>query len=88
MYLILASILFVCAVVSLLFPQTINVLSEQQKKRMNPRKVGLTAFIGLTIPAVILLAFYWSGIEHELLPIFVVIPCAIGTAAAIQIVTK
>ncbi len=88
MYLLLASILFVCALISLLFPQTINVLSAQQKKRMNPRKVGLTACIGLTIPAVVLLAFYWSGVEHELIPIFVVIPCAIGTAVAIQVVAK
>lgn len=88
MYLLLASILFVCALISLLFPQTINVLSAQQKARMNPRKVGLTACIGLTIPAVVLLAFYWSGVEHELIPIFVVIPCAIGTAVAIQVVAK
>lgn len=88
MYLLLASILFVCALISLLFPQTINVLSAQQKTRMNPRKVGLTACIGLTIPAVVLLAFYWSGVEHELIPIFVVIPCAIGTAVAIQVVAK
>ena len=55
---------------------------------MNRRKVGVTACIGLMIPAAILLVFHFSGIEGELIPIFVVIPCAIGTAIAIQIAAK
>ena len=55
---------------------------------MDRRKVGVTACIGVMIPAVILLVFHFSGIEDELIPMFVVIPCAIGTAIAIQIAAK
>ena len=88
MFLILALLLIACALLCLFFPQFINVLSEQQKRRMNRRKVGLAACIGLMIPAVILLVFHFSGIEGELIPMFVVIPCAIGTAIAIQIAAK
>lgn len=88
MLLVLAILLFAIALLCLFFPQLINVLSEQQKRRMDRRKVGVTACIGLMIPAVILLVFHFSGIEGELIPMFVVIPCAIGTAIAIQIVAK
>lgn len=88
MYLITAIILFVAAVLCFVFPQCINVLSAQQKKQMNRRKVGVAALIGLSIPAVLLLVFHCCGIYHELLAPLVVIPCAIGTAVAIQIVAK
>ena len=88
MFLIIAILLTACALLCLICPQFINVLSEQQKRRMDRRKVGVTACIGLMIPAVILLVFHFSGIEGELIPMFVVIPCAIGTAIAIQIVAK
>lgn len=55
---------------------------------MNRRKVGRIAFVGLMSPAVILFALCLGGVEYELVPMFVVIPFAIGTAAAIQMAAK
>lgn len=83
-----AVILAICACITLFYPQSINVLSEEQKRRMDRRKAGRIAFVGLMSPAVILFALYLGGVEHELVPMFVVIPFAIGTAAAIQMAIK
>ena len=87
-YLLGAVILAVCACLSFFFPQLLNVLTKEQKRRMDRRKVGLIAFIGLMTPAVILFIFYACGVEHELIPPLVVIPFAIGTAVAVQLVVK
>lgn len=88
LYLTTAVILAVCACITLLYPQSLNVLSEEQKRRMDRRKVGRIAFVGLMVPAVILFALYLGGVKHELVPMFIVIPFAIGTAAVIQINVK
>lgn len=85
---LIAVILAATACLTLFFPQLINVLSEEQKHRMDRRKVGRIAFVGLMTPAVILLVLYLSGVDHELVPPLVCIPFAIGTAAAIQMVVK
>ena len=87
-YLLGAVILAVCACLSFFYPQVLNVLTKEQKRRMDRRKVGLIAFVGLMTPAVILFIFYLCGVTSELIPPLVVIPFAIGTAVAVQLVVK
>ncbi len=84
MMLFLAGIIAICAVVALLKPNTINVLSEADREKMNPKKTGRAAFWGLMTTALVLVVLYVIGIRHELVPIFVVIPGALITAALIQ----
>ena len=82
--LLVASIIISCAVLVLLRPDLINVLSEADRKKMNPKKTGRIAFWGLIITALILVLLYILGIRNELVPIFVCIPSVIITAALIQ----
>lgn len=82
--LVMAVILALSAVAVLLFPQLVNVLSEEEKKRMNRRKVAWIAFVGLMTPALILFGLFLSGVDGELVSGFIVFPFAIGTAVAIQ----
>ena len=82
--LLLASIIAICAVVVLLKPNSINVLSESDRKRIDAKKTGRIVFWGLIITALILVLLYILGIRNELVPIFVCIPSVIITAALIQ----
>lgn len=82
--LVIAIILALCAVVVRLNPKLINVLSEEDCKRMNAKKTGRYAFWGLMTTALVMVALYICGIRNELVPIFVCIPGAIVTAALIQ----
>lgn len=82
--LLMAGILAVCAVLVRLRPQWINVLSDEDRKRMEPGKTGRVAFWGLMLTALVLLVLYAVGVRHELVPIFVVAPGAIITATLIQ----
>ena len=82
--LLLASIIAICAVVVLLKPNSINVLSESDRKKMDSKSTGRIAFLGLIITALILVLLYILGIRNELVPIFVCIPSVIITAALIQ----
>ena len=82
--LLLASIIAICAVVVLLKPNSINVLSESDRKKMDSKRTGRIAFWGLIITALILVILYILGIRNELVPIFVCIPSVIITAALIQ----
>ena len=82
--LLLASIIAICAVVVLLKPNSINVLSESDRKKMDSKRTGRIAFWGLIITALILVLLYILGIRNELVPIFVCIPSVIITAALIQ----
>ena len=84
MMLFLAGIIAICAVVALLKPNTINVLSESDRKKMYPKRTGRIAFWVLMITALILVILYIIGIRNELAPIFVCIPSVIITAALIQ----
>ena len=84
MMLLLASIIAICAVVVLLKPNSINVLSESDRKKMDSKRTGRVAFWGLIITALILVLLYILGIRNELVPIFVCIPSVIITAALIQ----
>ena len=82
--LLLASIIAICAVVVLLKPNSINVLSESDRKKMDSKRTGRIAFWGLIITALILVLLYILGIRNELVPIFVCIPSVIIIAALIQ----
>ena len=82
--LLLSSIIAICAVVVLLKPNSINVLSESDRKKMDSKRTGRIAFWGLIITALILVLLYILGIRNELVPIFVCIPSVIITAALIQ----
>lgn len=82
--LFIAAIIALCAVLVLFRPYLINVLSEADREKMNPKKTGRAAFCGLMTTALVLVVLYVIGIRHELVPIFVVIPGALITAALIQ----
>lgn len=84
MILLLANIIAICAVVVLIKPNSINVLSESDRKKMDSKRTGRIAFWGLIITALILVLLYILGIRNELAPIFVCIPSVIITVALIQ----
>lgn len=81
--LLIAGIIALCAFLVLLRPDLINVLSETDRKKMNPKKTGRAAFWGLMATALVLVMLYLLGIRHELVCL-VIIPGAIITAALIQ----
>lgn len=83
--LLVASIIISCAFLVLLRPDLINVLSEADRKKMNPKKTGRAAFWGLMVTALIMIILYIVGIRNELVPMFVGIPGAIITATLIQL---
>ena len=83
--LFVAGIIALCAVLVLFRPDLINLLSEKERKRMDAKKTGRTAFWGLMTTALIMVALWLCGIRNELVPMFVGIPGAIITAALIQI---
>lgn len=82
--LLVASIIALSAVLVLFRPDLINVLSESDRKKMNPKRTGRVAFWGLMVTALTMIILYIVGIRNELVPIFIVIPGAIITAALIQ----
>ena len=82
--LVCAGIIALCSVLVLFRPDLINVLSEADRKRMNPKKTGRVAFWGLMVTALTMIILYIVGIRNELVPMFVGIPGAIITAALIQ----
>ena len=83
--LLIAGIIALCAVLVLFRPDLVNVLSEDDRKRMDAKKTGCIAFWGLMTTALILVALWFCGIRNELVPMFVGIPGAIITAALIQL---
>ena len=83
--LLVAGIIISCAVLVLLRPDLINVLSEADRKKMNPKKTGRAAFWGLMVTALTMIILYIVGIRNELVPMFVGIPGAILTATLIQL---
>ena len=82
--LVCAGIIALCSVLVLLRPDLINVLSEADRKKINPKKTGRVAFWGLMATALTMIILYIVGIRNELVPIFIGIPGAIITAALIQ----
>ena len=83
--LFVAGIIALCAVLVLFRPDLINVLSENDLKKMNSKNTGRVAFWGLITTALILVVLWLCGIRNELVPMFVGIPGAIITAALIQL---
>ena len=82
--LLVAGIIALCAVLVLFRPDLVNVLSESDRKKMNPKKTGRAAFWGLMATALTMIILYIVGIRNELVPMFVGIPGAIITATLIQ----
>ena len=82
--LVCAGIIALSAVLVLFRPDLINVLSEADRKKMNPKRTGRVAFWGLMATALTMIILYIVGIRNELVPIFIGIPGAIITAALIQ----
>ena len=82
--LLVASIIALSAVLVLFRPDLINVLSEADRKKINPKKTGRVAFWGLMVTALTMIILYIVGIRNELVPMFDGIPGAIITAALIQ----
>ena len=82
--LVCAGIIALCSVLVLFRPDLINVLSEADRKKMNPKKTGRAAFWGLMVTALTMIILYIVGIRNELVPMCVGIPGAILTAALIQ----
>lgn len=82
--LVCAGIIALCSVLVLFRPDLINVLSEADRKKMNPKRTGRVAFWGLMVTALTMIILYIVGIRNELVPIFIGIPGAIITAALIQ----
>lgn len=82
--LVCAGIIALCSVLVLLRPDLINVLSDSDRKKMNPKRTGRVAFWGLMATALTMIILYIVGIRNELVPIFIGIPGAIITAALIQ----
>lgn len=82
--LLIAGIIALCAVWVRFRPDLINVLSEDDRKRMDAKKTGKVAFWGLTATALTIATLWIVGIRNELMPMFVGIPGAIITAALIQ----
>ena len=82
--LLIAGIIALCAVLVLFRPDLVNVLSEDDRKRMDTKKTGRIAFWGLMAMALTMAALWIVGIRNELVPMFVGIPGAIITAALIQ----
>lgn len=82
--LLAAGIIALCAVLVLFRPDLINVLSENDRKRMDAKRTGRVAFWGLMVTALTMAALWVVGIRNELVPMFVGIPGAIITATLIQ----
>lgn len=82
--LVCAGIIALCSVLVLFRPDLINVLSEADRKKMNPKRTGRVAFWGLMATALTMIILYIVGIRNELVPIFIGIPGAIITVALIQ----
>ena len=82
-YILCAVIIALCAVLIRFRPDLINVLSEKDRHKMDPRKVGRIGFWGLMTTAAVLVIFYFLGIPSEI-GMLVGVPGAIITAGLIQ----
>ncbi len=82
-YILCAVIIALCALLIRFRPDLINVLSEKDRQKMDPRKVGRVGFWGLMTTAAVLMVFYFLGVPSEI-GMLVGIPGAIITAGLIQ----
>ena len=82
-YILCAVIIALSAVLIRFRPDLINVLSEKDRQKMDPRKVGRVGFWGLMTTAAVLMVFYFLGVPSEI-GMLVGVPGAIITAGLIQ----
>ena len=83
MYLITVPIIVACAVLIRFFPNLVNTLSEQDRRKMDPKKVGRIGFWGMMTTAALLVLCYFAGVP-DIIGMFVVMPGASITAGLIQ----
>ena len=83
MYLITVPIIVACAVLIRFFPNLVNTLSEQDRRKMDSKKVGRIGFWGMMTTAALLVLCYFAGVP-DIIGMFVVMPGAIITAGLIQ----
>ena len=82
-YLITIPIIVLCAVLIRFRPNLVNTLSEEDRRKMDPKRVGRIGFWGMMVTAALLLVCYFSGVP-DIIGMFVVMPGAIITAGLIQ----
>ncbi len=82
-YLITVPIIVVCAFLIRFNPNLVNVLSEEDRRKMDSKKVGRIGFWGMMVTAALLMVCYFAGVP-DIIGMFVVAPGAIITAGLIQ----
>ena len=82
-YLITVPIIVVCAFLIRFNPNLVNVLSEEDCRKMDSKKVGRIGFWGMMVTATLLMICYFAGVP-DIIGMFVVMPGAIITAGLIQ----
>ena len=82
-YLITVPIIVVCAFLIRFNPNLVNVLSEEDRRKMDSKKVGRIGFWGMMVTAALLMICYFAGVP-DIIGMFVVMPGAIITAGLIQ----
>ncbi len=82
-YLITVPIIVVCAFLIRFRPNLVNTLSEADRRKMDPKRVGRIGFWGMLTTAALLMVCYLAGVP-DIIGMFVVMPGAIITAGLIQ----
>lgn len=83
MYLITVPIIVACAILIRFRPNLVNTLSEEDRRKMDPKKIGRIGFWGMMTTAALLMVCYFVGVP-DIIGMFVVMPGAIITAGLIQ----
>ena len=83
MYLITVPIIVACAILIRFRPNLVNTLSEEDRRKMDPKKIGRIGFWGMMTTAALLMVCYFAGVP-DIIGMFVVMPGAIITAGLIQ----
>ena len=82
-YLITVPIIVACAVLIRFYPNFVNILSEEDRRKMDTKKVSRIGFWGMMTTAALLMICYFAGVP-DIIGMFVVMPGAIITAGLIQ----
>ena len=83
MYLITVPIIVACAILIRFRPNLVNTLSEEDRRKMDPKKIGRIGFWGMMTTAALLMVCYFARVP-DIIGMFVVMPGAIITAGLIQ----
>ena len=83
MYLITVPIIVACAFLIRFCPNLVNTLSEEDRRKMDSKRVGRIGFWGMMTTAALLMVCYFAGVP-DIIGMFVAIPGAVITAGLIQ----